>query len=65
MLQLFKDLYRTYKMRKNLWLAAGFVDAVRNTVKQNKNRKKGTNYLYGKIGQRVVKLLEYHDMYRD
>lgn len=65
MLQFFKDLYRTYKLRKNLWLAAGFVDSVRNTVRQNKNRKKGTHYYYGKIGQKVVKLLEYHDMYRD
>lgn len=63
MFQTIKDIICTIKHRDRLWLAAGFVDATLIAIKANKNSKKGTKYLYAKIGKKVCELRDYYEMY--
>ena len=65
MFQYIKDLFAAIKHRDELWLAMGYVAAMKKTIKSNKNPKKGTKYLYGNIGQKAVELMSYYDMYQD
>ena len=65
MFQYIKDLFAAIKHRDELWVAMGYVAAMKKTIKTHKNPKKGMKDLYGNIGKKAVELMEYYDMYQN